>query len=106
MNRPIILVRKNGKLPGRVVRDTFDFDYGQRTLEIQHGSCGAGDRVLIFDDLIATGGSILAASSLIGQLGADVEEAAAVVDLPDLGGVDALGRANIPTFTLLAYEGR
>ncbi len=61
---------------------------------------------MLFDDLIATGGSILAASTLIRKLGAEVSEAAAVVDLPDQGGVDKLGEANIPTFTLLAYEGR
>lgn len=106
LNLPIILVRKNGKLPGPVVRDTFSMDYGERTLEVQEGCCGPGDRVLIFDDLIATGGSILAASTLIRQLGAEVAEAAAVVDLPDLGGIEALGDANIPTFSLLAYEGK
>lgn len=106
LNLPIILVRKNGKLPGPVVQDTFAMEYGQRTLEIQEGSCGDGDRILIFDDLIATGGSVLAASTLIQRLGAKVTEAAAVVDLPDEGGVETLGEANIPTFTLLAYEGR
>lgn len=106
LNIPIILVRKDGKLPGDVIRDTFNMEYGDRTLEIQAGSCGQGDRVLIFDDLIATGGSVLAASTLIRRAGAEVAEAAAVVDLPDSGGVEALGQANIPTFTLLAYEGR
>lgn len=106
LNLPIILVRKDGKLPGRVVRDTFTMEYGKRTLEVQAGCCGEGDKVLIFDDLIATGGSVLAASTLIRKLGAEVSEAAAVVDLPDTGGIEALGEANIPTFTLLAYEGR
>lgn len=105
LNLPIILIRKGGKLPGRVDRETFEMEYGERTLEMQSGSCGAGDSVLIFDDLIATGGSVLAASTLIQQAGAEVYEAAAVVDLPDLGGIDSLGRANLPTFTLLAYEG-
>jgi adenine phosphoribosyltransferase len=80
--------------------------HGERSLELQKGCCGDGDRVLIFDDLIATGGSALAASTLIQSQGAQVTEAAAVVDLPDMGGVDLLGEANIPTFTLLAYEGK
>lgn len=106
LNIPVILVRKNGKLPGKVIQDTFSMEYGERRLEVQQGCCGEGDKVLIFDDLIATGGSILAASSLIQQLGAEVYEAAAVVDLPDQGGIGVLGQANIPTFTLLAYEGK
>lgn len=106
LNIPIILVRKDGKLPGKVVRDTFTMDYGERSLEVQDGCCGEGDKVLIFDDLIATGGSVLAASTLIRKLGAEVAEAAAVVDLPDSGGIKMLGDAAIPTFTLLAYEGK
>ncbi|WP_028670120.1 adenine phosphoribosyltransferase [Saccharospirillum impatiens] len=105
LNLPIILVRKGGKLPGAVASEDFSLPHGKRRLELQKGSCGDGDRVLIFDDLIATGGSALAASTLIQSQGARVVEAAAVVDLPDMGGVEVLGEAGIPTFTLLAYEG-
>lgn len=106
LNLPIILVRKGGKLPGNVASEHFTLPHGERSLEIQKGSCGDGDRVLIFDDLIATGGSALAASTLIQSQGASVDEAAAVVDLPDMGGIKILGDAGIPTFTLLAYEGK
>lgn len=106
LNLPIILVRKGGKLPGNVASEHFTLPHGARSLEMQKGSCGDGDRVLIFDDLIATGGSALAASTLIQSQGASVVEAAAVVDLPDMGGVEILGEAGIPTFTLLAYEGK
>lgn len=106
LNLPIILVRKGGKLPGKVASEHFTLPHGARSLEMQKGSCSDGDRVLIFDDLIATGGSALAASTLIQSQGASVVEAAAVVDLPDMGGVEILGEAGIPTFTLLAYEGK
>jgi adenine phosphoribosyltransferase len=106
LNLPIILVRKSGKLPGPVSSERFTLPHGERSLELQEGSCGEGDRVLIFDDLIATGGSALAASTLIQAQGASVIEAAAVVDLPDMGGIEVLGDAEIPTFTLLAYEGK
>lgn len=106
LNLPIILVRKGGKLPGPVAREHFSLPHGERSLEMQKSSCGDGDRVLIFDDLIATGGSALAASTLIQSQGASVVEAAAVVDLPDMGGIEVLGEAGIPTFTLLAYEGK
>lgn len=72
---------------------------------MQIDSVGPGDRVLVFDDLIATGGTILAACGLIKELGAEVYEAAALIDLPDLQGSSKIQDSGIPVHTLLAYEG-
>ncbi len=103
LNLPLILIRKEGKLPGQTLREEYILEYGTSTVEIQRDACKAGDRVLIIDDLIATGGSILAASTLIRRLGADVTEAAAIIDLPDLLGSTRLQDADIPVHTLVAY---
>jgi adenine phosphoribosyltransferase len=72
---------------------------------MQIDALGPGDRVLIFDDLIATGGTILAASTLVKELGASIYEAAALIDLPDLEGSTRIQDAGIPVHTLLAYSG-
>lgn len=72
---------------------------------MQIDAVAEGDRVLVFDDLIATGGTILAACTLIKKLGAEVVESAALIDLPDLQGSARIQGADIPVFTMLAYEG-
>jgi adenine phosphoribosyltransferase len=72
---------------------------------MQTDSVSSGDRVLIFDDLIATGGTILAACTLIKKLGAEIIEAAALIDLPDLQGSARIQETGVPVYTLLAYEG-
>jgi len=105
LNIPLVLVRKKGKLPGDTVHVEYSLEYGKSAVEMQTDSVGPGDKVLIFDDLIATGGTILAASTLIKQLGATVYEAAALIDLPDLEGSTRIQDAGIPVHTLLAYEG-
>jgi len=74
-------------------------------LEIQENSVKTGDNVLLFDDLIATGGTLLAAIELLTSQGAEVKEVAAIIDLPDLGGSQKLQDRNIPVFNLCAYEG-
>lgn len=102
---PLIMIRKKGKLPGKTIEQEYALEYGSATVEIQPDACTTGDRILIIDDLIATGGSILAASTLVKRLGGEVIEAAAVIDLPDLQGSMRLQEAGIPVFTLIAYEG-
>lgn len=72
---------------------------------MQRDALTEGNRVLIFDDLIATGGTILAACTLIKRLGAQVTEAAALIDLPDLQGSTRIQESGVPVYTLLAYEG-
>ncbi|MCW8883837.1 MAG: adenine phosphoribosyltransferase [Motiliproteus sp.] len=103
LNLPLILIRKKGKLPGDTVQEEYTLEYGTSIVEMQKDACGEGDNVLIMDDLIATGGTILAASTLIRRLGGNVVEAAAVIDLPDLQGSTKIQEADIPVHTLIAY---
>ena len=103
LNLPLILVRKKDKLPGPTLRQEYQLEYGTATVEVQTDACAAGDRILIVDDLIATGGSILAAATLLRQLGAQIVEAAAIIDLPDLQGSARLLEADIPVYTLIGY---
>ncbi len=105
LNIPLVLVRKKGKLPGKTVSTEYQLEYGTAAVEMQEDALTAGDKVLIFDDLIATGGTILAACNLIKELGAEPLEAAAIIDLPDLQGSAKIQDADLPVFTLLAYEG-
>ena len=104
LNKPLLLFRKQGKLPADVLSESYQTEYGEALLEVHSDSLCEGDRVLIFDDLIATGGTLLAAARLVRRLGAHVHEAAAIIDLPELGGSQKLQDAGIPTFTLTAFE--
>jgi adenine phosphoribosyltransferase len=103
LNKPLILFRKQGKLPADVLAESYQTESGEARREVHADSLCEGDRVLIFDDLIATGGTLLAAASLVKRLGAQVYEAAAVIDLPELGGSRKLQDMGIPTFTLTAF---
>lgn len=103
LNLPLILVRKESKLPGETIKQEYDLEYGKAVVEMHPDACGKGDKVLLIDDLIATGGTLLAASTLIKSLGATVKEAAAIIDLPDLGGSRLLQDSNIPVHSLIAY---
>lgn len=103
LNRPLVLFRKQGKLPADVIGEAYQTEYGQALLEVHADSLCDGDKVLIFDDLIATGGTLLAAARLVRRLGAQVFEAAAIIDLPELGGSTLLQDAGIPTFCLTAF---
>lgn len=103
LNLPLILIRKKGKLPWNTLQQEYQLEYGSATVEIQEDACTEGDRVLIVDDLIASGGSMLAASTLVRKLGAEVVGAAAIIDLPDLQGSARLREAGIVLHTLIAY---
>ena len=98
-----IPVRKAGKLPYETVRESYTLEYGQATVEVHTDAAEAGEHVLIVDDLIATGGTLLAAARLMERLGARIVEAAAVIDLPALGGAERLKAAALPYYTLLRY---
>lgn len=104
LNKPLVLFRKSGKLPADTLSATYASEYGECHLEVHRDTLKHGDQVLLLDDLVATGGTFLAAASLVKQLGADVYEAAAIIDLPDLGGSRRMQDADIPTFTLCAFE--
>ncbi|MDH2435105.1 adenine phosphoribosyltransferase [Pokkaliibacter plantistimulans] len=103
LNKPLILVRKKGKLPGDTISQSYDLEYGSATLEVQTDACGPGDKVLIFDDLIATGGTLIAACSLVQRLGGSVSEVASIIDLPGLQGSQRLQDSGVSVFSLIAY---
>lgn len=105
LNLPLLLIRKKGKLPGKTISQDYQLEYGSASIEMQADALEPGSRVLIFDDLIATGGTVLAAASLIRQLGGEVYEVAALIDLPDLQGSARIQDSEIPVHTLIAYEG-
>ncbi len=103
LNKPLVLFRKQGKLPADVLAEGYQTEYGEAFLEVHADSLCEGDSVLIFDDLIATGGTLLAASSLVRRMRATVFEAAAIIDLPELGGSQKLQDAGISTFCLTSF---
>jgi adenine phosphoribosyltransferase len=100
-----IPLRKRGKLPHTVIAMEYDLEYGKDVIEMHRDACRAGERVLVIDDLIATGGTAEAAVKLLRQAGAEVAAAAFVVDLPDLGGVSRLEALGVPVSALLAFGG-
>ena len=99
-------VRKPGKLPVPVLALDYALEYGTDTLEIDPGAIATGQRVVLIDDLIATGGTALAAAQLLRQAGAKVEAALFVIDLPDLGGADRLRAADMQVAALVAFPGQ
>ncbi|EGD59874.1 adenine phosphoribosyltransferase [Novosphingobium nitrogenifigens DSM 19370] len=100
-----IPVRKPGKLPVPTIGVDYALEYGRDRLEIDPGAIRPGERVVIIDDLIATGGTALAATELLRQAGADVSHALFVIDLPDLHGADRLRGAGLTVDALLSYPG-
>jgi adenine phosphoribosyltransferase len=98
-------IRKKGKLPLTTVEETYELEYGSATVELHTDAVKAGDRVLLIDDLIATGGTMMAGKKLLEKLGATVTEGAAIVDLPELGGSQRLQDTGLKLFTLVAYDG-
>ncbi len=94
-------VRKPGKLPARIIQQAYDLEYGSDTLEMHHDAVQPGQRILIVDDLLATGGTARAAADLVTAAGGDVVSLAVVIELQFLNGRDKLG--DIPTFSALQY---
>jgi adenine phosphoribosyltransferase len=101
MGLPLALVRKKGKLPHKTVSETYELEYGTDTLEMHIDAVDKGDRVLLVDDLLATGGTMAAAAKLIEKLGGQIVEIACVVELPLLKGREKLN--SYPVHTLVEY---
>ncbi len=97
----LILVRKAGKLPHKTIRATYTLEYGEGTLEVHEDSLSAGQRVVLIDDLLATGGTMAAAVKLMEHFRVQIVEVAFLVELTALGGRAALGRH--PVFSLVQY---
>ena len=98
-------VRKKGKLPHKTVSIAYTLEYGTDELEIHVDAIKPGDRVLLVDDLIATGGTATAAVNLLRQIGAEVVAACFVIDLPEIGGAQKLRELDVPVRTLMEFEG-
>ena len=98
---PFVPARKQGKLPGETIAEEFELEYGTDKVEVHVDALKAGDRVVIVDDLLATGGTVAAVARLVKRLGAEVVEAAFVVELPPLKGRAAL--EPIPVHTLVEF---
>jgi adenine phosphoribosyltransferase len=105
LNLGFVPVRKKGKLPFLTVEEEYELEYGSATVELHADACKPGDRVLLIDDLIATGGTMMAGKKLIEKLGATVVEGAAIVDLPELGGSSKLRAAGLHVHTLVDFSG-
>jgi len=98
-------IRKKGKLPADTLAEEYDLEYGKDKIEIHIDAIEKGEKILLVDDLIATGGTALAACNLLKKAGGEIVECVFVIDLPDLQGSKKLNDLSIKTFSLLKFEG-
>ena len=105
LKKGFVPIRKKGKLPGETISQSYNLEYGSDTIEMHKDALRPGDRVLLMDDLIATGGTALGAISLIEKMGGKLVEAAFIVDLPDLKGREKIEKAGHKVFHLMEFEG-
>ena len=103
-NLPLVLIRKKGKLPGEVYRAAYKLEYGEAEIELQKADVNSGQKFLLIDDLIATGGTLDAGKRLVAMCGASVEEIFGVIGLPDLGFREFLSPT--PVTTLIDFQGK
>jgi len=100
-----IPIRKKGKLPHTTVRIAYSLEYGVDEMEMHEDAVTRGERIILVDDLIATGGTAEGAVKLLRQVGAEVLAACFIIDLPELGGAEKLRKLGVPVRTLIAFEG-
>jgi adenine phosphoribosyltransferase len=105
LGKGFVMIRKPGKLPGKVISQEYQLEYGSDKLEIHADAFIPGTKVLIVDDLIATGGTVMSAIALVEKLGGVVTEAAFIIDLPDIGGSKKLQDNGYNVFALTEFEG-
>ena len=103
--RGIVMVRKAGKLPGRTVKKSYDIEYGSAVMELQQDAIDKGNSILIADDLIATGGTAVAAAQMIKELGGKVVGFAFIIELSDLKGADRLRKMGYNVESLVSFHG-
>ena len=101
LNVGFVPIRKPGKLPAETIEESYELEYGTDTLQIHRDALRSGDRVLVVDDLLATGGTLAACLELVRRGGAEVAGASCLIELPDLGGRDKLGSVEVAC--LLSY---
>ena len=105
LNAGVLLIRKDGKLPGATIAEEYALEYGQDRIAMHADACAPGARVLLIDDLIATGGTARAAVRLLRKAGATVAQAQFLIDLPDLGGADLLRAEGMRVDALVSFAG-
>jgi len=93
-NKGMIMIRKAGKLPGKTVKQSYSIEYGKGTIEIQNNSITKGDRILICDDLLATGGTAKASGKLIEKMGGKITGFAFIIELTELNGIKEISKYN------------
>ncbi|HVD20727.1 MAG TPA: adenine phosphoribosyltransferase [Nitrososphaera sp.] len=103
--RGIVMVRKAGKLPGRTLKKSYDIEYGAAIMELQQDAIDKGNSILIADDLIATGGTAVAAAQMIKELGGRVAGFAFIIELSDLKGADRLRKMGYNVESLVSFHG-
>ncbi len=101
----IVMIRKAGKLPGRTVKKSYDIEYGSAIMELQQDAIDKGNNILIADDLIATGGTAVAAAQMIKELGGKVAGFAFIIELSDLKGANRLREMGYNVESLVAFHG-
>ncbi|CAG0992739.1 adenine phosphoribosyltransferase [Burkholderiales bacterium] len=105
MNKGFIPIRKKGKLPAETIGHDYELEYGTDRIEIHTDAIQKGEKVLLVDDLIATGGTAEAACKLIEKMGGEIVECCFIIDLPDIGGHKRLEKAGHKVFALCEFEG-
>jgi adenine phosphoribosyltransferase len=105
LNVGFVPIRKKGKLPFTTLQESYELEYGSAAVEMHTDAVRPGDRVVLIDDLIATGGTMMAGMRLLQRSGGEVIEGAAIVDLPELMGSSRLRAASVRLFTLADFEG-
>ena len=104
LGKPFVLIRKKGKLPCETIEQSYDLEYGQATIEMHKDAVKPGQKVVIVDDLIATGGTIEAACKLIEQLGGEVSKIVFLMELKGLNGREKLAKYDVAS--VVSYEGK
>ncbi len=104
LEKPLVMVRKKGKLPGETIHAAYQLEYGQSVLEIQTDAAPRGANVLILDDLIATGGTLCAAVQLFANIGCTVTDVGAIVNLCELNGSKRLERIGVRVYSLCEFN--
>lgn len=103
LNVPFVPIRKAGKLPYKTIKESYDLEYGSATLEVHEDAFEVGQKVLIHDDLLATGGTVVAASKLVKQLGAEVAGYSFIISLDFLNGKERLNKFSSTIFALVSF---
>jgi adenine phosphoribosyltransferase len=105
LNIGFIPIRKAGKLPPETISEEYEKEYGKDKLEIKKGAVEKGSKILLVDDLLATGGTVLAACNLLEKVGGEIMECSFIIDLPDIGGREIVEQKGYKVFNLIEFEG-